>query len=276
MSMARDLIDAALAADLTQNELKVFLALFRQTITYGKTADPLTLKRLVTISKVRKDRLISALAQVLGKGLYQSIPHPIYESTYQIPNELLAKYSNTIHLPTLPKIRNISPLPEPISEKPIHTDINLTKENLTTTLPYPLSFNTTQKQEAAKILDGLIFQDAVSCLTLLNRLLSTGNIKSPLGYLYYLAKSARQGTLDRSTIPLTSDSDAQSTSVESGTSTVPDPLKNRTDTIKINRIRELQQELYSLDQLYSRAGFQMDVLTANKRERWLKELQQLN
>ena len=42
MSLARDLIDAALQADLSQNELRVFLVLFRQTLCYGKTHDPLT------------------------------------------------------------------------------------------------------------------------------------------------------------------------------------------------------------------------------------------
>ena len=57
MSLARDLIDAALAADLTQNELRVFLALFRQTLCYGKTADPLNMKRLATLTAIRKDRL---------------------------------------------------------------------------------------------------------------------------------------------------------------------------------------------------------------------------
>lgn len=31
------MIDAALAAELTQNELKAFLALVRQTLAYGKT-----------------------------------------------------------------------------------------------------------------------------------------------------------------------------------------------------------------------------------------------
>ena len=35
MSLARDLIDAALAAELSQNELRVFLALLRQTLCYA-------------------------------------------------------------------------------------------------------------------------------------------------------------------------------------------------------------------------------------------------
>lgn len=70
MTLARDLIDAALAADLTQNELRVFLALFRQTICYGKIRDPLTVNRIAHISQIRKDRLPPALAKILQIGLF--------------------------------------------------------------------------------------------------------------------------------------------------------------------------------------------------------------
>ena len=79
MSLARDLIDAALAADLTQNELRVFLALFRQTLCYGKTADPLNMKRLATLTAIRKDRLAPAIAGVTDKGLFTVQPHPVFE-----------------------------------------------------------------------------------------------------------------------------------------------------------------------------------------------------
>lgn len=272
MNLARALIDAALAADLTKNELRVFLALYRQTITYGKTSDPLTLKRLVNITKVRKDRLVPALIKVLEKGLFESTPHPTYETTYQVPQILLSKYPKHLITPNTPKSRSTLPLSEAHSENQIHTIKTVNNNNPTTELPYPNSFSTQQQLEAAKLLDGLIFEDAVDCLKLLNQVLLTGRIKSPLGYLYYLAKSARNGTLDRSTLVLIQ---SASTVPMLSTITVPNSLENRTDTVKINRIRELQQELYSLDTFYNRAGLAMDTLTATKRAKWVEELNQL-
>ena len=92
MSLARDLIDAALAADLTQDELRVFLALFRQTLCYGKTADPLNMKRLATLTAIRKDRLAPAIAGVTDKGLFAAQPHPAFEFEYRIPADFLAAY----------------------------------------------------------------------------------------------------------------------------------------------------------------------------------------
>ena len=69
MSLARDWIGAALAADLTQNQLKAFLALFHQTLCYGKEADALTDKRLSKLAGVRIDRLKTAVDTLVEKGI---------------------------------------------------------------------------------------------------------------------------------------------------------------------------------------------------------------
>ena len=81
MSLAHELIDAALAADLSQNALRVFLALFRQTLCYGKTSDPLSLNRLVQLTHIRKDRVLPAVQVLLEKGLFTTQAHRLYGHT---------------------------------------------------------------------------------------------------------------------------------------------------------------------------------------------------
>lgn len=284
MSLAHDLIDAALAADLTQNELKAFLALLRQTLCYGKNSDHLTLKRLVTITQVRKDRLIPALTTLVEKGLFTQVPHPIFESTYTIASSFTTKYP-TIIAPHLPKTRKSFSKSEILSEKEKHTINTITKLNLdNTTLPFPTSFTAEQKQQASQLLDGVVLPDALDCLKILNQVLQQKSLKSPIAYLHQLIKAARNGTLDRNTVSptpqnppiLLSTLTVPSTPFSSTFLTVPESENNRTDTVKINRLRELTNELYSLDQLYRLTGETMDEATAAKRKKWVEEYRELS
>lgn len=276
MSLARDLIDAALAADLTQNELRVFLALFRQTLCYGKTADPLTLKRLATLTAIRKDRLAPAVAGVLDKGLFAAQPHPAFEFEYQIPANFLAVYPDGFFVPALPKNGEGFRFSGETSEKWEHTSINLTASNLTPTttpplppaedsrrseladgeqgLPYPPTFGKQGRKSAARILDGLTPDNARDCLLLLTAGMDGGKVKSPLGYLHQLAQAARQGTLDRSTLQAQQQAE-----------------QVRTDTDKQARLRTLADDIRGIDALFSRAGIPMDDLTAAKRAAWVTE-----
>ena len=277
MSLARDLIDAALAADLTQNELRVFLALFRQTLCYGKTADPLTLKRLAKLTHIRKDRLIPAIASVLDKGLFDAYPHPIFEHEYRIPPSFQATHAEGFFTPALPKNRENFRFPGDISEKREHTALNLTAMNLTPTttppqsasvgedgdnvveeplstaaLPYPSTFNQQELTSAARILDGLNPQDAHDCLRLLNAGMQTNKVKSPLGYLHKLVQAARQNKLDRSTLQVTAPTEAMCTA-----------------TIQQARLRVLANEIRGLDVLFACAGIPLDALNAATRATWL-------
>lgn len=275
MSLARDLIDAALAADLTQNELRVFLALFRQTLCYGKTADPLTLKRLASLTHIRKDRLAPAIASVTGKGLFTAQPHPVFEFEYRIPADFLAAYPDGFFVPALPKNGENFRLTEALSENREHTSINLTAFNPTPTtttppptadsrrsavadseqgLPYPPAFGKQGRKSAARILDGLTPDNARDCLLLLTAGMEAGKVKSPLGYLHQLAQAARQGTLDRSSLQ------AQQQAAQ-----------QRTDTAKQTRLRALADDIRGLDTLFARAGIPMDDLTAAKRAAWVTE-----
>ena len=90
MSLALDMIDAAMAADLTPNEHKVFLILFRQTVCYGRKTDLLCIPQFVRLTGIRKDRLIPAIASVLGKGLFEVSPSREFQHRYRIPAKFLA------------------------------------------------------------------------------------------------------------------------------------------------------------------------------------------
>ena len=199
MSLAHDLIDAALAAELSQNELRVFLVLLRQTLCYGKASDALTYKRLVHLTHVRKDRLLPALQKLLDCQLFSQNPHKTFGQSFHIHADFLAQTQGHIYAPSLTKQRSEFRENEAVSEKKTHTILTITKHKPDTTtvlnaneLPYPLSFSPKMQQAAAKMLDGLTPDTARDCLLLLSQRLQKGGITSPLGYLYQLAQAARQ------------------------------------------------------------------------------------
>ncbi len=267
MTLARDLIDATLAADLTQNELRVFLALFRQTICYGKIPDPLTVNRIAHISQIRKDRLPPALNKILQIGLFTEIKSKSYEHYYAIHADFLAKHPQGFYAPSIPQKRSSPCETDPSSEKRAHTSTTLTVINPTTTpasekenaetLPYPTHFTHETRQAAARILDGLSPTDARDCLLILNQNLKTQRIQSPLGYLHHLAQAARQGSLDRSQL-------------SPYRTTEPTP-----DMAKKLRLRHLQAEINTLDALFKQAGVEMDKRSAAQRAAYMAEYQQL-
>lgn len=256
------MIDAALAAHLSQNELKVFLVLLRQTLTYTKTADPLTPKRIAELSHIRKDRVLPAITGVINTQIFQTKAHSRYNTEYSINPQ----YLNTT---TLPKNRSTAQKPEPLSEKRVHTTKTNTtvKPNTTTSsreinslsthfnnqvLPYPQHFTDTEKHQAAKILDRLSPTNASDCLQILNQALTTGKIQKPLAYLYQLTKFARSGLLDTSTL-----------------------IKSTQTSEKPNyhdEMKSLQAEIYSIDQLFQRSQLPMDTQTANHRANLLQKL----
>ena len=208
MSLARDWIAAALSADLTQNELKAFLAIFHQTLCYGKTHDALTLKRVAQLAHVRADRLTPALRAIADKGLIEVEAHAVFGQTFSIPQPLLSQYPSGFFVPALPKNRSAAPKTgaDLTEKREAITPINLTALNPTTTprdapptpaasmqaeLHYPADWTQAQRQRAQHILDGLNPLDARDCLALLMQALQTPQrVKSPLGFLYQLAQAA--------------------------------------------------------------------------------------
>ena len=279
-TLARDLIDAALAADLTQNELKMFLVLFRQTICYSKKSDPLRLSSLIHYSHIRKDRLLPALQRLLQTGLFTRQPHPENEYEYSIAEEYLAPYVDGFFAPALRKNGSDFRPTEAVSEKRTHTTKTNTIFNPTTTsLPYPETWNEQERRSAAHILDGLNPDDARDCLLILSRSMKARSVPSPLGYLHNLVKAARAGRLNRSVLqkqaaPIPTPTQPASTATAnaatpsaSASSTPPEALKQR--------LWAISEEIRSLDRLFAFVGEPMDSKTAAKKAQLVAEYQRL-
>lgn len=277
MSLAHDLIDTALAANLSKNELKVFLVLFKQTLCFNKHSDALTLKRMAKLSGIRKDRLQPAINRVLEVGLFVTTPHPRYETLYSIAPHFLDQNEAGFSAPTLPEngksFRNSG---EKLPEKRVHTIIPTTDKTTTTTtdsrssdfnvvneLPYPSTWDTMQRSKAAQVLDGLSPQQAHDCLQLLAHSLNKGKVTNAMGYLHTLVKAARSNTLDRS--PLASHTPNAPQSILSASSV--NPITHTTQ----QRLNAIKNEIAGLDALFSRAGIPMDARTAAKRAGYVDE-----
>ena len=288
MSLALDMIDAAMAADLTPNEHKVFLILFRQTICYGRKTDNLCIQQFVKLTGIRKDRLIPAIASVLGKGLFEVSPSREFQHRYRIPAKFLAPYRNGFYPPNVPQNRIDSRSTEGVSEKQNNTGINTTGFTHTTTanstadpvnpadsapprpdLPYPPQLSPHHRRTASRLLHRLKFEDARDCLLVLHHAMQTQHVRSPLGYLQHLIRSVQEGTFDRSVLP--------PLPLDQNTPLAPSSVHHVQAMLeaKQQRLRYLQAEIRGLDALYQKAGIPMDEASAARRADYVAEYQQL-
>ena len=292
MSLALDMIDAAMAADLTPNEHKVFLILFRQTICYGRKTDNLCIPQFVKLTGIRKDRLIPAIASVLGKGLFEVSPSREFQHRYRIPAKFLAPYQSGFYPPNVPQNRIDSRSTEGVSEKQNNTGINTTGFTHTTTadpaattstnsanqadsapprpdLPYPPQLSPHHRRTASRLLHRLKFEDARDCLLVLHHAMQTQHVRSPLGYLQHLIHSVQEGTFDRSVLP--------PLPLDQNTPLAPSSVHHVQAMLeaKQQRLRYLQAEIRGLDALYQKAGIPMDEASAARRADYVAEYQQL-
>ena len=288
MSLALDMIDAAFAADLTPNELKVFLILFRQTVCYGRKTDNLCIPQFVRLTGIRKDRLIPAIASVLGKGLFEVSPSREFQHRYRIPAKFLAPYQSGFYPPNVPQNRIDSRSTEGVSEKQNNTGINTTGFTHTTTanstadpanpadsapprpdLPYPPQLSPHHRRTASRLLHRLKFEDARDCLLVLHHAMQTQHVRSPLGYLQHLIRSVQEGTFDRSVLP--------PLPLDQNTPLAPSSVHHVQAMLeaKQQRLRYLQAEIRGLDALYQKAGIPMDEASAARRADYVAEYQQL-
>ena len=293
MSLALDMIDAAMAADLTPNEHKVFLILFRQTVCYGRKTDNLCIPQFVKLTGIRKDRLIPAIASVLGKGLFEVSPSREFQHRYRIPAKFLAPYQSGFYPPNVPQNRIDSRSTEGVSEKQNNTGINTTGFTHTTTanptansasqansaqansapprpdLPYPPQLSPHHRRTASRLLHRLKFEDARDCLLVLHHAMQTQHVRSPLGYLQHLIHSVQEGTFDRSVLP--------PLPLDQNTPLAPSSVHHVQAMLeaKQQRLRYLQAEIRGLDALYQKAGIPMDEASAARRADYVAEYQQL-
>jgi phage replication O-like protein O len=295
-SLARDLIDAALAADLSKNEYKVFLALFRQTLCYGKASDPLTIKRLANLTGIRKDRLAQAVQGVIATGLFESRAHKIFDTLYTIGCGFFNETSTPFFAPHLSMNRNLTQATDTVSENQavlpesrVHTSTYLTPFTQTpftptrpsteteattkdrvggsgdvVTLPYPKAFTDSECQQAARCLDGLHPALASDCLQILSLSIEAGRVKSPLGYLNHLGKAARAGSLDRSLLARPS----PQTHFEK-------PMKAHPHAEQRYRLQTLAADIQALDRLQALAGGSLDLSTQTHRQALVSEFNSL-
>lgn len=266
------LIDAALAGDLTKNELKAFLALVRQTLCFGKTSDPLTLKRLATLTKVRKDRLELAIASILQKGLFTRTTHPIFEHEYHVHPQFIPKDTLPFFAPKRPKNGETFRESDDFSEKRIHTIQTNTNLNPThKQAPVPLcAVLTPSAQELTKpsavqpqafnellpALKKLPTAQANEVLELLNRAIQDGSIRTTQQRLGgALIKAAKAGTLDTSTLhPL-------------------QPNQVQTQPIDHRYRQDLLSKIHGLQSLKQLAGT-LDAHSEQQLQTWQQELKQ--
>lgn len=130
---ARNLIEAALKADLPKNSSKVFLAVFSKTVGYGKRRDYMTKNQLAGLTGIRKDRLDAALQTLIDLGLFEA-KH--YEHSYRfvIPDCFLVAGEDRFFSPSFPvngeAPQKVGNLPENrVHTDTINTEIDLTQTN---------------------------------------------------------------------------------------------------------------------------------------------------
>lgn len=84
--LLRNLLEAALDGDLTQNEWRVFAALLYKTIGFGKQVDSPNYSQIAKLTHIRKDRVQPAITSLLGKGVFEAVLIERYRQTYKIPD----------------------------------------------------------------------------------------------------------------------------------------------------------------------------------------------
>ena len=226
-NLLRELLQAAIAADLTKNEWSVFAVMLSQTLGYGKRNDALTTKRIAKLAEVRKDRAEIAIAGVIKKGMFEQSPHKLFDYAYALPARFLADDAPTrFFAPTLPKIGNDFRNSEDFSENRIHTEYLPLQNKLNNTdkpsvavgenkfveeqeIIQPNNVPDQAMQDLFPALVSLPVTQANDVLKLLAQAIKNGSIKTtPTKFGGALIKMARQGALDTSTLHETTDETA--------------------------------------------------------------------
>jgi len=224
MSLFRNIVEKALAADLTKNEYKALLLLLHKTLGYGKAEDKLTDKHIAFLSGMRIDRSRAAVEGVLKAGLFQRERSAEYQNNYRISDELIQAENGIFFTPALPKNGSKSEKKKVDSEKKRHTALdplnnNLPQQQQTEATPpapvdeptpaaecrrrddqdlnYPKSLNSAERKFAQNLLKNCQQAQAQDLLDLLELAIQQGKVKrSKTGYLNALLNAQKGGTLN--------------------------------------------------------------------------------
>lgn len=203
MSLFHDLIDAALQAKCTQNELRVHLVLLRQTIGFGKSQDAISNRQLCDLSGVRSDRMQTAIEGLIEKGLWQRKKHRYYDYSYRIPEA--HNPTQKIITPALPRSPDFQESTPPSSENASrnsgsHIQTKQTNQTTHTDVSCVTGLSESEQQLAKQLLKPLKPDDQNDCLKLFKLEFDLGKVKKPMAYLAALVKAAKRGLLDRSAL----------------------------------------------------------------------------
>jgi len=91
MTLYRDMHAAAIAADLTKNELKICFTLINQTLGYNRSSVILTNQELARVTKIRLDRLMPSLEVVMQNGFFYRIEYPNKIYQFKVHTAFLAE-----------------------------------------------------------------------------------------------------------------------------------------------------------------------------------------
>lgn len=222
MSLFRKMIDEALAANLTQNQLRCFLVLLNQTMGYGKTSDNLTDNRFVELSGIRKDRMNKALTDLIcDNELFTCEESSEFQYKYSIHPKFLNESETPFFTPHIPKNGINFQKTETVSETQSYTEYNplhhSTLQQPTSAVPeqandstaldnecsrggelvYPDSLNLVEKEFAEKLMQGIDKKTAQDVLDVLDLKIKNNEVKkSKTGLLVALLKAAKNNCLD--------------------------------------------------------------------------------
>lgn len=221
MKLLRNLLEAALEADLSKNEWKVFAVLLNQTLGYGKRRDPLTTKRIAAMSRIRADRVQPAIDQVLNAGIYEATPHAWLDHTYAIAECFFDDQpTERFFAPSIPKTGQASPekaqnaqkvgtyRDTPLTESKNTDDVagsstlaNADLENNPQPLTKPDNVPVADFEQLLPALKKLPNTTALDVLKLVSAAINDNSIKTtPTRLGFGLIKAAQNGTLN--TAPL--------------------------------------------------------------------------
>ena len=97
MTLYRDMHAAAIAADLTKNELKICFTLINQTLGYNRSSVILTNQELARVTKIRLDRLMPSLEVVMQNGFFYRIEYPNKVYQFKVHTAFLAEKKQSFY-----------------------------------------------------------------------------------------------------------------------------------------------------------------------------------
>ena len=219
MNQLVDLLDGALAANLSKRQWAAFAAVLRQTVGYRKTEDDLSARRLEQLTGIQRNHIWQAKNELVDMELINSRPGRYGEVLglcpktggfpAQIRPESVPKRDTTLSNLTLSNHNSTSVGDNLAVDKPVETPAETLAETPqvippedSNALDYPASLTPDERRQAPQKLDGLSPQAAQQVLAVWVLKIERGEVrKSRIGLLIALVNAQRNGTLNTESLP---------------------------------------------------------------------------